>query len=511
MTIADFATYTDPVRAWARATPDKCAIVSTTRDPRATGSHRSQVSYAQLDDAAGRWAALLTAEGIAAGDRVAVLSMNRVELVALLYGCGRIGAALVPLNWRLSSAELQRIVADAQPKLIVGESRFADRRVAVAGDVTWLDLDADAPTVLATMRPNADATLALESIAIVLYTSGSTGRPKGAMLSQRQLLFNAIATNTGWNLGAEDIAPISTPFFHTGGWNVFSTPMWLAGGTVVLLDGFDAATFLDALAAERCTVAFGVPTQLVMLAESAAWGRELPDLRWFACGGAPCPPQLAARVHGAGYKLRLGFGMTEFGPNCFGTSDEMAVAKPESVGWPMPFVQMRLVDEQMADVATGEVGELLLRGPQLFSGYLNDPVRTAEAMTPDGWLRTGDLASRDADGAYTIRGRRKDMFISGGENVFPGEIEASLADCEGVAEAVVVGVPHAKWGEVGHGFVQPRTGAAPDVNVLLATLRERLAHYKVPKALEIVAELPRIGSGKVDRAALRRRAEEMAR
>ena len=401
--------------------------------------------------------------------------------------------------------------ADAQPALLVGEARFDARRHAVAASVRWFDLDDDAPTALGAVPPAAEATLTLEAPAIVLYTSGSTGRPKGAVLSQRQLLVNAIATNTGWTLGADDIAPISTPFFHTGGWNVFSTPMWLCGGTVVLLDGFDANTFLDALADERCTIAFGVPTQLVMLAESASWGRALPALRWFACGGAPCPSQLAARVRGAGYALRLGFGMTEFGPNCFGTSSEMALAKPDSVGWPMPFVEMRLVDEAMRDVAAGEVGELLLRGPQLFSGYLNDPERTAEAMTPDGWLRTGDLASRDADGAYTIRGRRKDMFISGGENVFPGEVEAALADCEGVAEAVVVGVPHEKWGEVGQAFVQPRTGAAPDVAVLLATLRERLAHYKVPKSLELVAELPRIGSGKVDRSALRRRAEEAAR
>lgn len=503
MTFAAFDAYGCPVRRWSGVTPEKCAVVDRARGTR--------VTYAALDEAAGRWASLLLARGIAAGDRVAVLAMNRVELVALLYGCGRIGAALVPLNWRLSAGELQRIVADACPSLLVGESRFTERREAIAPDVPWLDLDDDAPAALADVSPASQATLTLEAPAIVLYTSGSTGRPKGAMLSHRQLLFNAIATNTGWNLGSDDVAPISTPFFHTGGWNVFSTPMWLCGGTVVLLDGFDANTFLDALAECGCTVAFGVPTQLVMLAESAAWGRPLPALRWFACGGAPCPPQLAARVRNAGYRLRLGFGMTEFGPNCFGTSDEMALAKPESVGWPMPFMQMRIVDAELRDVAAGDVGELLLRGPQLFSGYLNDPERTAEAMTADGWLRTGDLASCDADGAYTIRGRRKDMFISGGENVFPGEVEAALADCDGVAEAVVVGVAHEKWGEVGHAFVQPRGGASPEACALLATLRDRLAHYKVPKTLDIVAELPRIGSGKVDRSALRRRAEEAVR
>jgi fatty-acyl-CoA synthase len=274
---------------------------------------------------------------------------------------------------------------------------------------------------------------------------------------------------------------------------------------VVMFDGFDPANFIDGLAEEGCTLAFGVPTQLVMLLESSAWGRELPKLKWIACGGAPCPAQLAARVR-ANYRMRLGFGMTEFGPNCFATSDEMALAKPDSVGWPMPFTEMRLVDALDHRIPDGEVGELQLRGPQLFSGYLFDETRTAESHSEDGWFRTGDLASRDDDGAFTIRGRRKDMFISGGENVFPGEVEAALVDCDGVAEAVVVGVAHEKWGEVGYAFVQPRRGALVKPDEVLEMLRAKLAHYKVPKTLELIAELPRIGSGKIDRSELKSRA-----
>jgi fatty-acyl-CoA synthase len=490
----------DPIRWWARLTPEKTAVVDRV-------SHR-RLSYAELNDAADRWAVLLSTRNVGAGDRVAVLSGNRPEVVALFYGCARVGAALVPLNWRLSAAELGRVLNDADVSLIVGEDRFTKVRAAVTVAPPWIDLDSEAPAALATaVEPMSFVEIAdaFEAPAMILYTSGSTGIPKGAVLSHRQILYNAIATTSGWQLGADDIAPISTPFFHTGGWHVFATPLWYRGGTVVMFDGFDPASFIDGLAEEGCTLAFGVPTQLVMLLESEAWGRELPKLKWIACGGAPCPAQLAARVR-ANYRLRLGFGMTEFGPNCFATSDEMALAKPNSVGWPMPFTEMRLVDELDHPVPNGEVGELQLRGPQLFSGYLHDEARTVEAHTEDGWFRTGDLASRDADGAFTIRGRRKDMFISGGENVFPGEVEAALVDCDGVAEAVVVGVAHEKWGEVGHAFVQPRSGAVVTPEELLATLRAKLAHYKIPKTLELIAELPRIGSGKIDRSELKSRA-----
>ena len=496
----------DPIHWWATLTPGKTAIVDRVRGAR--------WSYADLNDAARRWAVVLTDRGVGTGDRVAVVSGNRPDVVALFYACARIGAALVPLNWRLAPAEIGRVLTDAKVALLVGESRFSAVRDVSAEPSPWLDFDLDGPALLAAVTSDANCTLAhqdIERAAMVLYTSGSTGKPKGAVLSHRQILYNAIATTTGWQLGADDIAPISTPFFHTGGWHVFATPLWYRGGTVVMFDGFDPSTFIDGLEAERCTVAFGVPTQLVILLESPGWGRPLPHLKWIACGGAPCPAQLAARVRASGYRLRLGFGMTEFGPNCFATSDDMALAKVASVGWPMPFAEMRIVDTDGDDVPNGSVGELYLRGPQLFSGYLHDAERSADALTADGWFRTGDLASKDDDGAFTIRGRRKDMFISGGENVFPGEVEAALVDCAGVAEAVVVGVAHERWGEVGHAFVQLRTGAILDCETALADLRSRIAHYKVPKFLEIIAELPRIGSGKIDRTFLKSLADKGSR
>jgi len=337
---------------------------------------------------------------------------------------------------------------------------------------------------------------------MIIYTSGSTGQPKGAVLPHRQLLFNAIATTTAWELGSDDIAPITTPFFHVGGWNVFATPLWLRGGCVVLVDQYDPATFLGTLAEEKCTVGFCVPTQLTMLMESPQFGMEVPSLRWLISGGAPCPLPIVERVREAGYSLRLGYGLTECGPNCFAMSAEESLVAHGSVGRPVPFLEMRIVDESLQDVTEGETGELLLRGPQVFSGYLNAAEKTAQVMLDDGWLRTGDLVRRDESGAYWISGRRKEMFISGGENVFPGEVEAALSDCPGVADVVVVGVADPLWGEVGRAFVVPRRDCSLTEEQVIAHARSRLGRYKVPKSVVMMSDIPRLGSGKPDRRAL---------
>lgn len=433
---------------------------------------------------------------------------NRVECIAIFFACVRLGAVLVPLNWRLSSAELKVIIADAGPKVILGEMKFTAAceddgiKLNPARHVDVDDAAASALKRYPSVDPSPDVRVDGEDPAMVIYTSGSTGRPKGAVLSHRQLLYNAVATTAAWELGAADIAPITTPFFHVGGWNVFATPLWMHGGCVVLMDAFDASTFLGALAEESCTVALCVPTQLMLLGESPQFGMEVPSLRWLISGGAPCPQMLAERIRGAGYALRLGYGLTECGPNCFAMSTEEGLETPGSVGRPVPFLEVRLVDESLADVGDGEPGELLLRGPQVFGGYLDAPDRTAEVMTSDGWLRTGDLARRNEAGAYWICGRRKEMFISGGENVFPGEVEAALTDCPGVAEVIVVGVADQVWGEVGRAYVVPQKGATITDEQVIAHARNRLGRYKVPKSVVLLDEIPRLGSGKPDRRAL---------
>ena len=496
----EFPRSADSLRFWSKLAPQRTALVERTRD-----SHQS---YAEVDAGADRWASVLRARRVKHGDRVAVISGNRREVVELFFACCRLGAALVPLNWRLAPVELGAIVAHSNPVLLVGEGRFRTALEETTQGTTtgsdWIDLDDDAPRLLeAAAQFHGDVENSSDDAALILYTSGSTGQPKGVIIPHRQILFNAIATTTAWELGPRDIAPVSTPFFHTGGWNVFATPLWHRGGTVVLFDAFDGATFLEGLAEEKCTVGLTVPTQLVMMRESSRWGIELPELRFLACGGAACSPSLSAEVRASGYTLREGYGLTECGPNCFAISDKEAVARPGTVGWPVPFLEMRLVTEDGSEAETGEPGELLLRGPQMFAGYFRDPERTREALAPGGWLRTGDLARRSADGAYSISGRRKEMFISGGENIFPGEVESVLCGHPGVSEVVVTGVSDPLWGEVGRAFVIRREGfEAITAADLITFARGRLAGYKVPRSVVFLSELPRLGSGKPDRHVL---------
>ncbi len=495
-----FPRYVDPLRQWRVLAPDRIALVEEARGTR--------LSYSDFDSSCDAWATVLRESGVDRGDRVAVVAGNRAEVAELFFACTRIGAALVPLNWRLAPNELRTILAHARAKLLIGESRFykALEDSGHEGGPRWLDLDLDAPAMLSAVSAGeSDVEVSAEDPALILYTSGSTGQPKGVIIPQRQILYNAVATATAWELSHSDVAPVATPLFHTGGWNVFATPLWYRGGTVVLFDQFDPATFLDGLAEEKCTVALTVPTQLVMMASTANWGRPLPHLRFFISGGAPCSGALSAKVRSAGYTLREGYGLTECGPNCFAISSDESRRNPGKVGRPVPFLEMRLVSETLDDVADGEPGELLLRGPQMFGGYLHDPERTLEVMAPGGWLRTGDLATRDDDGLFAICGRRKEMYISGGENVFPGEVESALTAHPEVSEVVVVGIPHSLWGEVGCAFVllrDPVGLAAPSADELIGFAKQNLAGYKVPRRVVFLADFPRLGSGKPDRRAL---------
>ncbi|MEO5904978.1 MAG: AMP-binding protein [Gemmatimonadaceae bacterium] len=496
VTWPQFPQFTDPLRYWRSFAPDRIALVDRARNKR--------LSYADLDKASDRWASLLREKRVVKGNRVAVIAGNRHEVAELFFACMRIGAALVPLNWRLAPAELSGILAHSQSSLIVGESRFRDSLAAAGGKSIpeWIDVDTQ-PAHSSSWSDADDVDAEPDGAVLVLYTSGSTGQPKGVIIPHRQILYNAIATTTAWELSHKDIAPVSTPFFHTGGWNVFATPLWYRGGTVVLFDQFDPSTFMAGLAEERCTVALTVPTQLIMMSSSKEWGVPLPHLRFFISGGAPCPPALMERVRATGYSLREGYGLTECGPNCFAMSSEESLEHPGRVGRPVPFLQMRVIKDDGAEAGLSEPGELQLRGPQMFAGYLHDTQRTTEVMTDDGWLRTGDLAMRDEDGLFAICGRKKEMYISGGENVFPGEVESALASHPEILEVVVVGIPHELWGETGCAFVVPKSkskNVTSDQIIVFA--RQHLAGYKVPRAIFIVAELPRLGSGKPDRREL---------
>lgn len=451
-------------------------------------------TYAEAHAASLRWAGRLRAEGVRPGDRVAVLAPNRAETLLLLFACAEVGAVLFPMNWRLADAELAWQVEHAAPSCVFVDPSFAGR-------IPGLTLTDD-PQAEAWCGPGSN----LADPWVLLYTSGSTGRPKGALLTHQQLHWNAVNTQLACNLVPEDSTLTFTPLFHTGGLNCLTTPLFWRGGRVVLARGFEPAESLAAIVAERITLLMGVPTIFQMLADHPGFDQaDLGCVRDALVGGAALPMPLLARYRARHIPLRQGFGLTEVGPNCFSLPPADIERKWGSVGMPVPHVAARVVRPDGTDCGPDEAGELWLSGPAVCAGYLGDPAATAAAMG-DGWFRTGDLLSRDADGFFTVRGRIKDMFISGGENVYPPEVEAAIADLPGVAQVAVVGVPDARWGEVGMAFVAPAPGAELGASQLLAGLTGRLARYKIPKHVRVQPELPLTASGKLDRVALRARA-----
>ena len=484
----------------ASLSPDRIGLVDVASGER--------LSYRTLNLRARALAAWLAEQhGVRQGDRVAALAANSPEYLDALFACALLGAILTPLNWRLTAPELAGILRDCEPvALLCDEAQRprAESAIRAAGLAT--------PLLEMASFPGADPALAAravpfasdngEEIALILYTSGTTGVPKGAMLSHRMLTWNAINTQISWGLRESDSAPIFAPFFHAGGLNVLTTPLYHLGGTVVLPRDSGPAAVLQAIEAERCTVVFAVPTVFQMMLESPAFASaDLSSVRFCVTGGSSCPLPIIAGYAERGLEFRQGYGLTEVGVNCFSLAPEDAVRKAGSVGRPVFHSRARLVDEQGRDAAPGAVGELALAGPHVCSGYWRRPQATAEAM-PDGWWRTGDLARVDDEGYYYIVGRRKDMFISGGENVYPAEIEGLLAAHPGIAEVAVIGRPDPRWGEVGLAVVVPRQTGALTAQSVLEFCAGRLARYKIPKEVVFADSLPRNAMGKVVKAEL---------
>ena len=490
----------------ARLTPAATALVEVATARRFT--------YADLERRASRCgAALVKGLQLRPGDRVGLLCGNRVEFLDVFFAAGKTGVVAVPLNTHLAVPELAAIVRDSGMRALVYEDAFAstvaalksrvelERWVAMerpgSGDDTLPDLVSRAGELADVAEPDA------EDLCCLLYTSGTTGRPKGVMVPHRMVAWNGLNTVACWQLRADDVSPIFTPLYHAGGLGAFLIPIFTVGGTIILHGGFDAAEVWRTLEEERCTVVLGVPTIWKMLADAPAFAAaDLSHVRWFISGGAPLPVSLIDRYRERGVVLRQGYGLTEVGVNCFAMTDADAWQRPGSIGKPMMFTEARLVDAEGNEVPAGEAGELLLRGPHVSSGYWNDPQATAAAYDPEGWFHTGDLARRDEEGFFYIAGRRKEMFISGGVNIYPAEVESALLEHPDVADAAVVGASHPTWGEVGVAFVVARSSPGPAPEELAEFLESRLAHYKIPKRFILVGELPRTAYGKVRRTAL---------
>ncbi|MBI2841329.1 MAG: long-chain fatty acid--CoA ligase [Acidobacteria bacterium] len=494
----------------ARMSPDKLALVCVSTGLRLT--------YRELDARASRCARVWRDVcGLSEGDRVAILSANRVEFVEAFFAAAKAQITLVPLNTRLTPRELEIIWKDSGARgLMYGADtvetvRQLARRLTIEhlialddaacepGSASYADLCARAART--TADPIVSASTLSERLQCLLYTSGTTGKPKGVMIPQRMIGWNALNTVASWQLRPDDVSPIFTPLYHAGGLTVFLTPIFAVGGTIVLHTRFDVAEIWQTIEREGCTVALGVPTIFKMLIEAPEVRKG--RLRWFISGGAPLPVQLIQAFREKGIVLRQGYGLTEVGVNCFALADADAWRKPGTIGKPMMFTEARVVGPNGMAVPIGEVGELCLRGPHVSAGYWNDPPATRAAFEADGCFHTGDLARVDEEGFYYIAGRIKDMFISGGVNVYPAEIEAELSLHPDVCDAAVLGVPDPTWGEVGVAFVVLRDRARePD---LTAFLSESLAKYKVPKEIVFVDSMPRTPYGKVVKGELRER------
>lgn len=491
----------------ASLSPTAAAIV----DLAGPGPART-LDFATLERETNQVAHWLAARGIGRGDRVAVLAKNRLEYLLLWFACGKLGAVLQALNWRLTARELAPLIAHATPKLLCFDDEFAASIDALRSSDTAVEfIGLDTPTFTSCRAlsqapvPAPTPALTPDDAWVLCYTGGTTGVPKAAILTHGTITWNAINTASSWGVSASDVAVLNAPMFHTGGLNVFTAPLVHVGGCSLLCREFDLDQLFDLLEQRGVTCLFGVPAMFVSMQAHPRWiSAPLERLKIIISGGAPCPLPVFERFWARGVAFRTGYGLTEAGPNNFWLPAALAQTKPGAVGWPLMHVEIRIVDASGHECEPDRVGELWIHGPHVSPGYDRDAASTAASFV-DGWLHTGDLARSDADGCVTIVGRSKDMIISGGENIYPAEIESVIAAHPEVVEAAVIGVPDERWGEVGRAFVVVRSSAQLDTDELLAFLRARLAKYKLPKTVVFVDALPRTGPGKIDKLALARR------
>ncbi|MDX1662526.1 MAG: long-chain fatty acid--CoA ligase [Candidatus Promineifilaceae bacterium] len=495
--------------------PHKLAIVDAGKEP------AWRLTYQEMNARANRLANWLQKDaGIGFGDRVAILARDGVEHLDTFFACGKLGAIHTALNWRLHWRETAQILANTTPSVLIYSDDFREdvaqlrQDPATASVHHYLHLDgAGVPdsryfgTVLldSPLMPVANEQVDKETIAALIFTGGTTGLPKAAQISHRMIAWNTLNTVIH-DLYHDDVYLNVFPMFHTGGLFVYTLPNVILGGTTILVRQFEPAQVLSLLEEEAVTLFAGVPTMYQMLTQASNWSEaDLSALRFCTSGGAPLPvPLVRQYTEEKKVRFKQGFGMTEFGPGLFALAPEDAIEKAGSIGRPTFYVDARIVDDKSNELGPGEVGELVLKGPSRSSGYYNNPEATAEAIDDEGWFHTGDLACYDEEWYFTIVDRKKDMFISGGENVYPAEIEKALYEHPGVHMCAVIGVPDERWGEVGKACVVLKPGHENlSEEALLAHLRERLATYKVPRTVEFMEVLPVSGAGKILKRELR--------
>ena len=479
--------------------PHRVALVQGSRE----------VTYLQLHQRTTQLAHGLRARGVRRGDRVAFLGLNSVDLIETMFAVGRLGAIFVPVNTRLAPPELRAVLTDSDTTLLIWQNLFAEQvrspNVADLGlDSIALDGDEGAGlTALHGPEVDFDEAVGLDDVFMIQYTSGTSGQSKGVMLSHANIIFNVMNLLVDVDLTSSEVALVTAPLFHTAALNQVFFPTILKGGTALIEAKFDPSRALQLIEQRRVSLLFGVTSMYQAIANDPGFEHtDLSSLRFALSGGAPVPESLLRRWLDRGAPITQGYGLTEASPGATMLRAEDAVRKLGSAGTACFFSDVRVVRADFSPVGVDEPGEVLVQGPNVTAGYWRDEAGTGAAFV-DGWLRTGDVAVVDAEGYLRIVDRLKDMYISGGENVYPAEVEHAILTHPGVSECVVVGVPDQRWGEVGYAVVTVRDNAGVDSTELMAHLSGRLARYKQPKSVLVVAELPHSASGKLLRSKVR--------
>ncbi len=486
----------DWLRYWSLHSPQRVALLD--------GEAGEQLSYLDLWQRAQSGASYLEKnEGIKKGDRILFLGQNDLAVINLFFSAARLGAVLVPVNYRLTPSEISYIIQNSNPQMIVYDEAFKSLaqealKLSSLQNVKELSLKGvrSFESYVQDFAPYPDFRANEEDPAMIIYTSGTTGFPKGAMISHGGLFWNAVSTSMRLNIVQSDCAVTFLPLFHTGGWNVLTSPFLQRGAQIILIRKFDPELILQLSQDHGATLLFGVPTTMGMMARTEKFQEyRLSSIRYAIVGGEPMPLELIKTWHEKGIFIRQGYGLTEFGPNVFSLNEQDAIRKIGSIGFPNAYIETKVIREDGKKAQSREVGELWLRGPACMLGYWAHPEETAQTFV-EGWLKTGDLVYFDEEGYFYVVGRKKDMFKSGGENVYPAEVEQVISKIKWVQEVAVVGVPDEKWGEVGRAFVVCDSQHF-DESELREHCGKYLAKFKVPKTFLRLQELPKAGSGKI--------------
>jgi len=470
------------------------------------------LSYANLETRSNALGGYLQHAGLTKGGRVAILARNCPHFFELQFACAKIGAVVVPLNWRLTVPELQYIVRNCEPDVLIYDDHFTDqaqqlKELCEINELVRISFETqdDFDTLIRAALPCRPARLTHDDLIMIMYTSGTTGNPKGAMITHGMNFINCVNAGIPARITPDTVQLVVLPLFHSGGLNCWANPVLHAGGTVELMREFDASETLRALSDNTLGIThfFAVPAPYQFMMQHPKFPEtNLGNLKVAGIGGAPCPKSVLQTWSDRNVSMIQSWGMTETSPGAIALDVDEALRKIGSAGKPLMHTQVKIVDKDNVEVQAGEAGELLIRGPNITPGYWQDPEKTNESFVDD-WLKTGDAAMTDDEGFVYIVDRWKDMYISGGENVYPAEVENILTQLPQVSEAAVIGVPDERWGETGKAILVLKTDQSLESDAVISHCLQNLAKFKVPKSVEFIDALPRGATGKILKRTLR--------